>query len=204
MVERFGTICSLDPWRTIYGCQWTFFFDYFFCSADLIKCLEPRNITSGPVHVNRSNFPANLKPMSLVQGEIKTWQSRNLEATAWKDRQIGSFLSPNTKPEPEITAVEHRVRGRRKCVVQSYREKLQKYKATKKMLDEKGVFNFVLKISTGNEKSTKMTGILLKMLIGEQTMKPVVKPATRALWLLEIPDIWAKFSCISHWESTAK
>ena len=95
-----------------------FFFDNFFCSADLMQCLQTRNTYAcGTVRLNRKDFPADLKRMKLVRGEIRTRQSGNLVATMWKDKRVVSLLSTNTAPEPEINAVEQIVRGRRKRVV---------------------------------------------------------------------------------------
>ena len=56
--------------------------------------------------MNRKDFPADLKPMKLVHGEITTCQSGNLVATMWKDKNVVSLLSTNTAPEPEINAVD--------------------------------------------------------------------------------------------------
>ena len=95
-----------------------FFFDNFFTSADLMRDLQSRNTYAcGTVRQNRKDFPADLKRMKLVAGEVRTRQSGNLVATMWRDKRVVSLLSTNTPPEPEIHAVQQVVRGRRKRVV---------------------------------------------------------------------------------------
>ena len=95
-----------------------FFFDNFFTSADLITALELRNTYAcGTVRTNRRDFPADLKRMKLVCGEVRTRQSGNLVTTMWRDKRAVSLLSTNTAPEAEIYAVQQVERGRRKRVV---------------------------------------------------------------------------------------
>lgn len=66
---------------------------------------------------NRKDFPANLKRMKLISGEVRTHQSGNLVKTMWKDKRVVSLLTTNTPPEPEIHAVQQVVWGWRKRVV---------------------------------------------------------------------------------------
>lgn len=95
-----------------------FFFDNFFTSADLMRNLQSRNTYAcGTVRQNRKDFPADLKRMKLVAGEVRTRQSGNLVATMWRDKRVVSLLSTNTPPEPEIHALQQVVRGRRERVV---------------------------------------------------------------------------------------
>jgi len=95
-----------------------FFFDNFFTLADLMRDLQLRNTyTCGAVCQNRKDFPADLKRMKLIAGELRTHQSGNLVATMWKVKRVVSLLSTNTPPEPEIHAVQQVVWGWRKRVV---------------------------------------------------------------------------------------
>ena len=95
-----------------------FFFDNFFSSVDLMQSLESRDTYAcGTVRMNRRDFPADLKRMKLVRGEIRSRQRGNLVATMWKDKRVVTLLSTNTAPNPEILAVQERVNGRRKRVV---------------------------------------------------------------------------------------
>ena len=66
-----------------------FFFDNFFCSVDLRQSLESRNTYAcRTVRMNRRDFPADLKLMKLVHGEIRRRQCGNLVATMRKDKRI--------------------------------------------------------------------------------------------------------------------
>ena len=95
-----------------------FYFDNFFTIVDLMKALEERDTYAcGTVRTNRKDFPADLKRIKLIRGEVRTRQSGNLVATMWRDKRVVSLLSSNTPPEPEIHAVQQVVRGRRKRVV---------------------------------------------------------------------------------------
>ena len=71
-----------------------FFCDNFFTSADLMTALESRNTYAcGTVRTNRRDFPADLKRMKLVHGEVRTRQGGNLVATMWRDKRVVSLLS---------------------------------------------------------------------------------------------------------------
>ena len=95
-----------------------FFFNNFFTSAELMQDLQSRNTYAcGTARQNRKDFPADLKWMKLIAGEVRTRQSGNLVATMWRDKRVVSLLSTNTPPEPEIHAVQQVVRGQRKRVV---------------------------------------------------------------------------------------
>ena len=61
--------------------------------------------------MNRRAFPADLKRMKLVHGDIRSCQFGNLTGMMWGDRQVVTLLSTKTPPDPEIQAVEVRING---------------------------------------------------------------------------------------------
>lgn len=67
----------MDTQWTISGQLLTFFPDYFFTSANLMRDLELRGTyTCSTVHTDRRDYPAELKHAKLVPGEIRTHQCR--------------------------------------------------------------------------------------------------------------------------------
>ena len=66
-----------------------FFFDNFLTLADLMRDLQLRNTyTCGAVCQNRKDFPADLKRMKLIAGEVRTHQSGRIHVLSLCLRQI--------------------------------------------------------------------------------------------------------------------
>ena len=94
-----------------------FFFDNFFTSVDLMKCLaERKTYACRTCRANRKGFPQDLKKLKLVAGEVRTPQDGNLVATVWRDKREVSFLSTNVQLQVPIHAVQQNA-GRLKRIV---------------------------------------------------------------------------------------
>ena len=85
-----------------------------------MRALESQNTYAcSTVHTNRKDFPADVKRMKLIRGEVRTCESGNLVVTVLRVKRVVSFLPTNTPTEQEIHAVGQVLRGRRKRVVPS-------------------------------------------------------------------------------------